>query len=245
MGKRIIFATTLKFEKQPPQIAAYRNYKNYNKKLSQKDIQIKSSKVGINSITYETFTNTLIEILNLYAPLKKKYLRANHSKLISMDLSKEIMFRSKLHNKFPEDKTNEARAKYRKQHNICVHLLGRAKRNYDNDVDLSNVTDHKKFWKTIIPLFANKIKVKNQITLDENSQSIKDNQKVANIFNSFFVNTSANLKILCNKSLHQNRDISEILEYEIKNLENHKSIVAIKNNRNPNDGFSFKPVTKK
>ena len=41
----------------------------------------------------------------------------------------------------------------------------------------------------IRPLFAPKIKVKNKITLDEDSQSIKDDQKVANSFNSFFVNT--------------------------------------------------------
>ena len=34
------------------------------------------------------------------------------------------------------------------------------------------------------------------------------------------------------------------MEHAIKNFENHSSIVAIKNNRNPNKQFSFKPVTK-
>ena len=62
------------------------------------------------------------------------------------------MLRSKLRNKFLKDKTDEARTKYRKQRNICVHLLRRAKRNYYNDLDLSNVTDNRKFWKTIRPL---------------------------------------------------------------------------------------------
>ena len=81
-------------------------------------------------------------------------------------LSEEIMLRSKLSNKFLKDKTNEARIKYRKQRNICVHLLRRAKRNYYNDLDLSNVTDNKKFWKIIRPFFGNKIKIKNRITLD-------------------------------------------------------------------------------
>ena len=68
---------------------------------------------------------------------------------------------------------------------------------------------------------------------------------MANIFNSFFVNTASNLKISYNESLPQNKSISEIVEYAIKNFENHSSIVAIKNNRNPNDEFSFKLVTKK
>ena len=123
-------------------------------------------------------------------------------------------------------------------------MLRRAKRNYYNDLDLSNVTDNRKFWKTIRPLFANKIKVKNKITLNEDSKSTKDDQQVANIFNSFFVNTASSLKISYNKSLAQNRDISKIVEHAIKNFENHSSIIAIKNNRNPNDQFSFKPVTK-
>ena len=36
---------------------------------------------------------------------------------------------------------NEARAKYRKQRNICVHLF----RNYYNDLDLRNIKDIRKF----------------------------------------------------------------------------------------------------
>ena len=148
------------------------------------------------------------------------------------------MLRSKLRNKNLKDKTDEAItdeaiAKYRKQRNICVHLLYRAKRNYYNDLDLNNVTDNRKFWKTIRPLFANKIKVKNKITLNEDSKSTKDDQKVANIFNSFFGNTASSLKISCNKSLPQTRDISKIVEHTIKNFENHSSIIAIKNYRNP------------
>ena len=52
------------------------------------------------------------------------------------------------------------------------------------------------------------------------------------------------LYLAYNKSLPQNRDISKLAEHAIKNFENHSSIIAIKNNRNPNYQFSFKPVTK-
>ena len=34
------------------------------------------------------------------------------------------------------------------------------------------------------------------------------------------------------------------MEHAVKDFENHSSITAIKNNRNPNDQFSFKLVTK-
>ena len=117
-------------------------------------------------------------------------------------------------------------------------MLRRAKRNYYNDLDLSNVTDNRKFWKTIRPLFANKIKVKNKITLNEDSKSTNDDQRLANIF------TTSSLKISCNKSLPKKNVTSKTVEHAIKNFENHSSIIAIKNNRKPNDQFSFKPVTK-
>ena len=67
---------------------------------------------------------------------------------------------------------------------------------------------------------------------------------MANIFNSFFGNTASSLKISYNNSLPQNRDISKIVEHAIKTLENRSSIVAITNKRNPNEQFSFEPVTK-
>ena len=89
------------------------------------------------------------------------------------------MLRSKLRNKFLKGKTNKTRTKYRKQRNICVHLLRRVKTNYYKDLD--NVTDNRKFWKTIRPPFVNKINAKNKITLDEDIQTIKDDQKVADI----------------------------------------------------------------
>ena len=70
----------------------------------------------------------------------------------------------KLLNKFFGDKTDEARAKQKKQRKFCVHLFQRAKRNYYNEFDLASVKDNGTFWKTIRPFFDNKIKVKNKIT---------------------------------------------------------------------------------
>ena len=62
----------------------------------EKDIQIKLSEFDIENIPYKTFTNFFIDMLNLYTPSKKTYMRANHFKFISRELSKEIMVRSKL-----------------------------------------------------------------------------------------------------------------------------------------------------
>ena len=61
--KLIITATMLKFEKERPQIVTYRNWKNYNKELFEKDIQIKLSQFDIENIPYETFNFKLTFLL--------------------------------------------------------------------------------------------------------------------------------------------------------------------------------------
>lgn len=62
-----------------------------------------------------------------FAPVRKKYLRANDSKFVNKELSKTMMERKKLHNKFFKQKT-ETRLVYNKQRNIFVSILCKAKR---------------------------------------------------------------------------------------------------------------------
>ena len=52
---------------------------------------------------YDTFLRTFLKILDKCAPMKKKYLRANHAKKVR----KAIMIRSKLRNKFLKDKNEQ------------------------------------------------------------------------------------------------------------------------------------------
>ena len=60
--------------------------------------------------------------------MKMKYIRANNSPFMNNDLSKAIMVRSRLRNKFLKLKTNESREAYQTQRNYCVSLLRQAKK---------------------------------------------------------------------------------------------------------------------
>ena len=51
---------------------------------------------------YAIFKDTIINSLNRHAPLKRKYLRANHLTFITKELSKAITQRSKLRNLYLE-----------------------------------------------------------------------------------------------------------------------------------------------
>ena len=95
----------------------------------------------------DTFLRTFLKILDKYASMKKKYLRANHANFMKKEVSQAIMIRSKLRNKLLKDKNEQSRTDYRKQRNLCVALVRRAKQQ-------SLTADSKKLWKTVKPLFS-------------------------------------------------------------------------------------------
>ena len=67
-------------------------------------------------------------ILEKHAPTKKKYVRTNQAPSITKTLSKEIMKRSRLRNKFLNTKSDIDRKAYNKQRNYVVSLLRKEKR---------------------------------------------------------------------------------------------------------------------
>ena len=65
----------------------------------------------------------------MYAPLKKKYIRGNNSPFMNRILSKEIMKRSRLRNKFLKSKSEADKKNYVKQRNYLCLYLREQKRN--------------------------------------------------------------------------------------------------------------------
>ena len=63
---------------------------------------------------YETFEKEFLKVLNKHAPLKKKFIRANHVPYMTKNLCKAIMKRSQLENKYVSNSTVENRNKYKK-----------------------------------------------------------------------------------------------------------------------------------
>ena len=61
------------FQKLKPQVIAYRNYKNFNNDRYQADIKT----CGFDTNYINSFKETILSVFNQYAPIKKKYVRAN------------------------------------------------------------------------------------------------------------------------------------------------------------------------
>ena len=90
--------------------------------------------------------------MNRTAPLKQKHVRANNSPFINKTILRAIMKRTRLENKFKYQCEGNKRA-YNVQRKLCVSLVRKAKKDYFDNLDFGNVTDHKKFWKTVKSFF--------------------------------------------------------------------------------------------
>ena len=176
---------------------------------------------------------------------KQKYARWNHMPFMNKTLSKEIMKRTKLRNKFLTERTDESKNRYTSQRNYCVSLLKKTKKNYYNSLNEKDVSDNKTFCKTVKPILSDKI-----ILLVENDEIIFEDSKIAKSLNSFFSNIVKNLKIPryrpYNDSLFEN--VSDPILKVILKYRNHPSILTIrkvcKNKSKKQPLFSFSQVTR-
>ena len=152
-------------------VIQYRDYKNFDSAISNNYLRKETENLNFSELDIATLRKIFIEILDKFVTLKKKFIRPNHSKFVTKELSKAIMLRSKLRNQFLKTKSQESKMKHNKQRNLCISITRNAKRNYYKNLDPKDITDSKKFWATIKPLFSNKIKPTEYITLEENGKS--------------------------------------------------------------------------
>ena len=123
-------ATVLKtsFRKMPPKVVQYINYKTFSHAKFRNEIHCLVNWIDIFDTSNDDFVAMLMNILNNHAPLKQKYVRSNDNPFVTKELRKEHMLRSKLRNKYYEEKTNASALTYKGQRNKCVPLLKKAKK---------------------------------------------------------------------------------------------------------------------
>ena len=104
-------------------------------------------------------------------------------------LRKALRHWSKLKNIF--HKTKEDWNNYKKQRNICVNLLRNTKKGYFQKLNIKDLTDNKKFWKTIKTFFSNNGSNSNKLMLREKDVAVDDEKALATLMNNYFVNITS------------------------------------------------------
>ena len=115
------------FPKQSSTVIKYRSYRKFNRNTFNNDLQHSLSSMS-DSSTYDDFETIFIETLNRHAPIREKYIRANNSPFMNKIISKAIMNRSRLKNRFLKNPNDTNKCNYNKQRNYCVNLIKREKR---------------------------------------------------------------------------------------------------------------------
>ena len=75
------------------------------------------------------------------------------------------MRRSQLETNYLQSKTQTDLKLYKKHKNVCSKIYKWERRKYYESLDMKNVLDSKKFWKTMIPFLSDKNTVFSQISL--------------------------------------------------------------------------------
>ena len=200
--------------------------------------------VDTSNINYGAFETAFDKVLNKHAKLKKKYVRANDAPFMTKALRKAVMLRTRLRNKYNQNRIAENWNNFRRQRNLCAKLFRTEKKRYYNNLDVKLITDNKKFWKTVKPLFSDKIKTQNKIVLVENDDVISDDRQIAEIFNNYFVTVTETLGIAENlDNVRSTEGIIDPVEKAIEKYANHPSIKTILTRFPVVAGFSFEHVT--
>ena len=151
------------------------------------------------------------------------------------------MRRSEFESKYYNNPTKENNTTYRKQKNYCSRLYKKERKKYYENLNINDITDNKKFWKTIKPLFSDKGQQTKHITLIEKGNIISDDHEVADTFSSIFKNAVNSLNIEENKHLLTFSDALDPVDKAINVYEAHPSILKIKE-INKAQNFSFSEV---
>ena len=210
----------------------YRDYSKFTEKEFRYDVKENLQK--LKAINYDSVEKVLLDAQKKHTPYKTKVIRANHKPYVTKLLRKAIMKRSNLENKFYKNRSEPNRRALKKQKNYCNRLYKQERRKYYSQLNLNDITDNKKFWKMVKPLFSNK---------GGSGESIVFvNNEVATTFNDFFKNCVNSLNIVENRFLltEFNEALNGVDEC-IKKFENHH-IMSINENVEVDSRFSFSEV---
>ena len=86
---------------------------------------------------------------------------------MSKTLRKGIMKQSKLRNTFNKKRSSENWQSYKRQRNICSSILKSTKKTFFRTLNINEITDNRKFRKTVKPFFTDKCKTTDSIILTE------------------------------------------------------------------------------
>ena len=119
-----------------------------------------------------------MKALNKFATRKKKYSRGSNMPFMNNSLSRAHMKISRLRNCCLKKRSEQNILSYLKQRNYCVSFEGK------------DIVDKIQVWRTVKPLFSDKTKSNEKISLVEDETVTTQDEKNVQLFESFLFKCS-------------------------------------------------------
>ena len=96
------------FPKMKPQVVSYRKYKDFLNEtfLGSLRCELNVQRQFLNEKGLDAFSSNCAKFFDKHVP-KKRYIRSNHKPFINNEISKAIMTRSRLRNRFLKNRSEE------------------------------------------------------------------------------------------------------------------------------------------
>ena len=146
---------------------------------------------------------------------------------MAKELHKAFMKRSRLRKNFLKNKNQINRSNYKVQRNYCKKVLKTIKKQYFNNLNTFKETDHRNFWKTVVPLFTNKPSRGEKIILKEGNKNITNDAELCEVFNTYFPNIVTSLKLPNVNNYITAKENANKYPQQIKCSETHASNMTI------------------
>ena len=226
------------FEKEESKVLVYQDYKHFNFNSFKSKLL---SKFHRNIVTFTSFENNFVNVLNQQAPKKSKVFHRNQKPHLNKSLRSAIMKHSRLKNKANKSQLPADLSKYKKQRNLVVKLTKKHKKEYFENLNVA--TNSKPFWDKCKPYFSNKhAKGDSNIMLIEKDEILLKNKKIADVFNSYFDSVTDSLDLFSWSTQTDNKN-TDALQNILKRFHNHPRLIKIKQLVNNQAKFSFQPVS--
>ena len=224
------------FQWAQPKVFSYRDYKNFDNELFKSSLQ--NALNEISRPDYIKFEEAFLGKLNMHVRLNRK-----HALYMTKGFRKAIMRRSELEIKYHKHRDIQSLRQYKKQKKFCSKLYKKETKKYYSRLNINDIIDSKKFWKTVKPLISDKCNVLNKINLVENDNTVSDDYEIAETFKIFFENAFKNFNVLgYSDSLSPTFHLDNPVDIAVEKFKNHPLITLFKSNINVSNNFFFKEV---
>ena len=117
---------------------------------------------------------------------------------------------------------------HKKHKNFCSRLYKKERKKHFDTLDFNKITHNKAFWKNKQPLFPEKRKFANKITLEDSEENILfDDTLVSEELNNFFQNATKTLNINENSYIvDSSSSITDLVDKAINTCKNHPQHLA-------------------